>query len=157
MAAPVSLEDIVETFELQSDEYLSFMDRESGEVHTVERYLLRQAEEAAGEDEELDLPAWQVPEWALAKRFVCHPESFERLPTQYDVHEWEILKNFADSVENPRIARELRDAIHGAGAFRMFKSVVRRHHIDRNWDDFRQKALEQIARDWCEEHHIPWK
>jgi len=53
---------------------------------------------------------------------------------------------FADSAGNPGIANELRDAIHGAGAFRMFKSTIRRLKVKQQRYGFRQEALEQIAR-----------
>jgi hypothetical protein len=67
------------------------------------------------------------------------------------------MRRFPDSVQNRRIADELQDAIHGAGAFRMFKSVLRRHKMEQQWHSFRQEVLEEIARDWCEQHGIPWK
>ena len=55
-------------------------------------------------------------------------------------------------------AREdLLRAIHGAGAFRMFKDTIRRHRIEAAWFAFRAAALRQIALDWCEEHNIVWE
>jgi hypothetical protein len=51
---------------------------------------------------------------------------------------------------------ELLDAIHGVGAFRAFKSTIRRHHIEQAWFAFRTQGLRQIALDWCEEHDIAW-
>jgi hypothetical protein len=157
MPAAVSLKDIVEALEMQSDERPSFVDLETGEVETVDRDLLHSAEEAESQDEELDIPKWQEREWTAAKRIVFHYDKFEKLSTKYDVHEWDIMRQFADSVQNRRIAGELQDAIHGAGAFRMFKSVVYRHKIEQQWYAFRQETLEKIARDWCEGHGIPWK
>ena len=139
------------------DERRSFVNLETGEVETVSKDLLSSAEEAEDEDEELDIPEWQEGEWKLAKDIMFHQEKYERLPTKYDVHEWDIMRQFADSIENQRIAGELQDAIHGSGAFRMFKNTIRHLKIEQKWFDFRQQALEEIARDWCEEHGIPWK
>jgi len=157
MPATVLLKDIVEVLEMQFEEHPSFVDLDTGEVVTVSQDLLGDAEDAENEDEELDLPAWQEREWKTAKRIAFHFDRFKRLPTKYDVHEWDIMRRFADSVQKPRIAEELQEAIHGAGAFRMFKSVIYRLKIERQWHDFRQEALEEIARDWCEDHHIAWK
>jgi len=157
MPATVLLKDIVETLEIQFDERPSFVDLDTGQVETVAQDLLRDAEDAESEDEELDIPAWQEDEWTTAKRIVFHFDRFKKLPPKHDVHEWDIMRQFADSVQNPEIAGELADAIHGAGAFRMFKSVLRRHKIEQSWYAFRHEALEEIARDWCKDHGIPWK
>jgi len=157
MPANVLLKDIVEQLEIQFDERPSFVDLDTGEVHSVSQDLLHDAENAESEDEELDIPDWQQDEWTLAKRIAFHFDKFKRLPSKYDVHEWDIMGRFADSVQDRRIANELADAIHGAGAFRMFKSTIRRLKIEQQWYDFHQGALEEIARGWCEDHAIPWK
>ena len=45
----------------------------------------------------------------------------------------------------------------GAGAFRHFKSAVRRLRIEQEWFRFRESALEEIAKAWLEENGIPVK
>jgi hypothetical protein len=157
MPATVLLKDIVEELEVQFDELPSFVDLDSGEVVSVSQDLLRDAEDAESEDEALDILAWQEDEWTLAKRIAFHFDRFERLPSKYDVHEWDIMSRFADSVKDRRVAGELQDAIHCTGAFRMFKSAIRRLKVDQQWYAFRLEALEEIARDWCEEHGISCK
>ena len=66
MPATARLSDIVDALQMQFDESPSFLDLDTGEVETVSRDLLLQAEESA--DDEPDLPLWQRPEWELAKR-----------------------------------------------------------------------------------------
>ena len=156
MPATVLLKDIVDALEMQSDEALSFLDLDTGQVETVSIELLGEAEES-GDDEDPDLPAWQMPEWELAKR-IASSDRFVRLPTKFDVHEWEIMREFSDSVESDRIREELLNAIHGAGAFRCFKDTLRRHRrLESAWFAFRTEALAEIARDWCEENHVEWR
>jgi hypothetical protein len=155
MPPTVLLKDIVDALDVQFDESLSFLDLDTGQVETVSRELLGEAEECA-DDEEPDLPDWQIPEWEMAKR-IAFSDRFKRLPTKFDVDEWEIMRDFADSVESERISEELLNAIHGAGAFRYFKDTIRRHRMEKAWYAFRAEALAQIARDWCEEHHVQWR
>lgn len=155
MPATVRLKDIVDALEIQFDESSSFLDLETGQVETVSRDLLREAEECA-DDEEPDLPAWQEPEWKIAKQIVFG-DRYRKLPTKYDVHEWEIMEEFSLSVESDRIREDLLHAIHGAGAFRYFRDTLRRHRIEQAWYAFRTEALRQIAIDWCEENQIAWK
>jgi|ERR1019366_586295 hypothetical protein len=156
MSATVLLKDIVDALEMQSDEFLSFVDLDTGQVETVSRELLGEAEESDDDDDEPDLPDWQMPEWELAKR-IASSDRFVRLPTKFDVHEWEIMREFSDSVESDRIREELLNAIHGAGAFRYFKDTLRRRRMEPAWFAFRTEALAEIARDWCEEHHVEWR
>ena len=155
MAAKARLKDIVDELEMQFDEYLSFLNRDTGEVASVSRELLSAAEEDS--EEAPDLPKWQEPEWELAKQIVS-TDSFLRLPTKYDIHEWEIMEDFTNSAVMPsKIREELQYAIHGAGAFRHFKATVRRHDIEEAWFAFRTESLREIAIDWCEEHEIAWE
>jgi hypothetical protein len=155
MPATVRLNDIVDALEMQFDESFSFLDLDTGQVKTVSRDLLREAEEC-GDEEEPDLPAWQEPEWEVAKRIVF-TDRFRKLPTKFDVHEWAIMEDFSLSVESDRIREDLLHAIHGAGAFRYFKDTLRRNRIESAWFAFRTEALRQIAIDWCEENHIVWE
>jgi Uncharacterised protein family (UPF0158) len=157
MPATVLLKDIVDALEMQSDEFLSFVDLDTGQVETVSRELLGEAEESDDDDDAPDLPAWQMPEWEVAKR-IASSDRFLKLPTKFDVHEWAIMQEFADSVESDRIREDLQNAIHGAGAFRYFKDTLRRHRrLESAWFAFRTEALTEIARDWCEEHHVEWR
>lgn len=154
MPATVLLKDIVDALEMQFDESLSFLDLGSGQVETVSRSLLGEAEESF--DEEPDLPEWQKREWETVKRIVS-TDRFVRLPTQFDIHEWSIMEDFSHSVGSDRIRAELLNAIHGRGAFRHFKDTVHRYRIEQDWFKFRDDALRDIAIEWCEEHHIQWK
>ncbi len=155
MPAVARLNDIVEVLEVQFEESFSFLDRETGEVTTVSRDLLLEAEEC-GDDEEPDFPAWQRKEWEIAKLIVS-TERFLKLPSTFDVHEWSIMEDFSRSVESDRIREELVHAIHGAGAFRNFKDTLRRQRMEAAWFAFRTEALRQIAVDWCEKNQVVWE
>jgi hypothetical protein len=125
MSATVRLNDIVEALEMQFDEFLSFLDLDTGKVETVSQEALSEAEEPTG-DEDLDLPDDEESE--LAKRIVSS-RRFLDLPSKFDVHEWAIMEDFSHSVKSDRIREDLLHAIHGAGAFRNFKihRSARRH------------------------------
>jgi hypothetical protein len=152
MPAIARLKDIVEALEIQFDESSSFLDRDTGQVETVSNDLLREAEES-GDDEDVDILEWQKQEWEIAKLIVSS-DRFLKLPSKFDVHEWAIMEDFSRSVEPDRTRADLLHAIHGAGAFRNFKYVIRRDGIEAAWHAFRAEALKQIALDWCEENHI---
>jgi len=112
----------------------------------MSRDELREAEEEDDDDD---------PDLKLAKRIVLL-DRFVKLPDKFEVHEWQIIQDFSASVENQRIRDELLNAIHGAGAFRNFKNIIRRRGIEKAWFEFRTNALTEIAVDWCKEHNIAW-
>lgn len=153
MAPAVRLSDVINELQMPSDELLSFLDLDTGKVEAVSADVLRLAEKS-GEDP--DLSEWQEEEWEVAKR-IASTDRFVRLPKSFDIHEWAIMEEFSRSVESDRIREELLDAIHGAGAFRNFKSAIRRRRIEQAWFAFRDEALRQIAIDWCEENGIAWE
>jgi Uncharacterised protein family (UPF0158) len=155
MPATVRLNDIVDALEMQFDESSSFLDLDTGQVETVSHALLREAEES-GDDEEPDLPTWQKREWEIAKRIVS-TDSFQKLPTKFEVHEWAIMQDFSRSLASDSIREDLLHAIHGEGAFRNFKDTLRRHRIESAWFAFRTETLRQIALSWCEENQIVWE
>ena len=155
MPVTARLSEIVDALEVQFDETPYFLDLDTGQVEIVSADLLGEAEEPE-DDGEPDLPDWQKREWEIAKRIVFS-DRFRRLPTKFDIHEWEIMRDFSLVVESGRLREDLERAIHGAGAFRYFKDVVRRHGIEKAWFAFRTEALRQIAVDFCEENGIAWE
>jgi hypothetical protein len=155
MPATVRLNDIIDALEMQFDESSSFLDRDTGRVETISHDLLQEAEES-GDNDEPDLPAWQIQEWETAKR-IASTDRFQLLPTKFEVHEWAVMQDFSRSVRSDNIREDLLHAIQGAGAFRYFKDTLRRHGIESSWFSFRAEALRQIAIKWCEENQIVWE
>jgi hypothetical protein len=143
---------VVEAIELQSDESEVYLDKDTGEIVLVtdeDRRLVEQGR--------LD----EAPEWQreiLPKvREVLQSDRFLRLPDKFEVHDWDIMRRFADGQQDERVRRELLDAIHGSGAFRMFRSAIGRLGLEDGWYQFHDQALTEIARDWLEEHNLPYK
>ena len=48
------------------------------------------------------------------------------LPDSDEIHEWEIMRDFAASRGDPAHRDQSFEAIHGRGAFRMFRSTADR-------------------------------
>jgi hypothetical protein len=155
MPATVRLNDIIDALDMQFDELTSILDLDTGQVETLPDGMLGQAEEC-DDDEEPDLLDWEEEDWEIAKRVVSTGR-YLRLPDRFEVHEWAIMEDFVRSVESTRIREDLLRAIHGKGAFRMFKDATQRHSVESAWFEFRAEALKQIAIDWCEENQIAWE
>lgn len=153
MGAVISLREIIEAMEMTTNDSASYLNPETGEIITVteEERLLVEEEEPRD-----DIPAWQL-EMLPKIRAALESDLFLELPDQSDIHEWSIMDEFARAQTSERIRQELADAIHGAGAFRIFRSAIRRLGVEQSWYQFRDEAVAEIARDWLEEHKLPYK
>jgi hypothetical protein len=147
MATKVSLIEVIEALEISNDEMSSFVSKQTGQVVTLSHEAMHLAEE----DSKKNLPAWQEEELRLAKE-VLGSTDWLGLPSKFEIHEWEIMNRFGQSLSVPAQCEEVLDAIHGSGAFRQFKSTIRRLLLEDSWFAFRSSAFEDIARLWLNEH-----
>ena len=77
------------------------------------------------------------------------PDSYILLPTEYEIHEYQIMENFVNSLEDEDEARELLNSMQGKGAFRRFKEKVSLLSLEDRWYNHREEAYEKIALEWC--------
>jgi hypothetical protein len=154
MGVIVSLKEIVDAMDLPNEEWVSYLNPKTGEIVTVTDEDRRLAE-----DQDLDeesVPEWERESLRIA-RAVLESGDCLALPDKFEIHEWALMERFSNSQARGDRRDALLDAIHGAGAFRMFRSTIRRLGIEDEWFAFRQSAFEDIAKDWLEAHEIPYQ
>jgi hypothetical protein len=153
MAVEVNLGAIIEALEQANDSISSYLDVETGEVHSIteEEFALAEDPQTAIED----LPDWQRETVELARNIQQHEgKRYLALPDKFDVHEWAIMDRFSESLREARLRNDLHGAIRGAGAFRLFKRLLTEYNLWDAWNQFKEIELRQIAMQWCEEHGI---
>jgi hypothetical protein len=150
MPPTIHLRDVVAEMDGFDDTFRSFLNRATGELATVSSDDLLAVEEGY----ELDAyPGWQREVIQKAEEILASDDWLE-LPSKFEIHEWQIMRDFCYSLDDERLESELLDAIHGCGAFRAFKNTIHYRGIEQDWYRFQQDALEQIARDWLERNEI---
>ena len=108
MTTSAVLDDLIDALEAQSDSLFPFLDRETGEVVLISDESLSLAE---AEPEEIDLlPDWQKEEAKLAV-LIESTDRYLRLPTRFDVHEWNIMAEFCGQVRRDDIRESLLGVI----------------------------------------------
>ena len=133
----VNLSDILEAFEL-NDRYTEyFLDLETGEVVFVNDMMMMEEEKTA-----------------IYDRLDEH--GFLRLPTSYDIDDYDMMGDFIDTLTGSR-REKLLNAIIGRGAFSRFKNEVRSMGLEQKWYDFQNTAYRKKAIEWCEEHDLEWE
>jgi hypothetical protein len=149
MGTTVLLHEVVDALESAADEMSSYVSAATGQVITVTHEDLRLAEG----DPVPDMLDWQREAVAEARQ-VLESEDWLELPSKFDIHEWNIMDGFGLSLSSASEREAVGDAIHGTGAFRNFKSTIRRLGIEEAWFAYRKRALETIAREWLAEHGL---
>ena len=139
---------------MQGENCLSYLDPDTGEIVTAteeERLLAEQPAEFLDE-----LPEWQG-QMVRKVRAVLASSRCLQLPDRFQIHEWSIMDEIAEAQHSERVRQELLEAIHGAGAFRMFRSAIRHLGIEQSWYRFREQTLAEIARNGLEAHKLAYK
>ena len=91
----------------------------------------------------------------LAVRIVSDDgSSFVALPSQWDVHEYAIMQDFADSLPESEARHSIMRGLRGSGVFRRFKNNVHRLDLAEAWYAFRDERLAEIAHEWAEDNGI---
>lgn len=152
MAVIVRLDAILEALDLPQ-EWKSFLDPETGEIVSIseeDRPFLE-----SEEPELIELPDWQRKSILGIQRVLDSGRAL-RLPDSFDIQEWDLMLRFSQSREDMDQRGELLDAIHGTGAFRMFKKTTARLGLREEWFQFRDGEIRRIAREWLEGNEIPF-
>ena len=152
MAIPVLLQDVLDAMDLDGEGWKSYINQKTGEIVSVPDEELEMAEVG---DDDIEVPDWQAEQLAKARE-ALESEDFLCLPDKFEIHEWGIMEQFAMAQTASAKREALLDAIRGSGAFRLFKSTIRRLGIEDDWYHFRDSAIERMAREWLEEHNIPY-
>ena len=152
MSVVVSLRSVVGELEIVHDEFTVFLNTRTGELVGLSMDELRAAER---EDDPGFYPEWQQ-ESILKAQQVLESDDYITLPSRFDIHEWEIMRQFCFSLEREDVREELLDAIHGTGAFRWFRSLTSRYDLEQAWYRFRERSLANIAIEWLEEKGLAY-
>jgi len=87
-------------------------------------------------------------------------ELFEKsiiLPTRYDIHEYDIMVRFVETITDTRLKNQLYISLNGKGAFRRFKDTCINFNIIDDWYKFRDEKYKEIAISWCQKNNIEFE
>lgn len=138
-AAPVFLENIAQSLEETMDGWEQYLNLTTGEI------------EATPDGTYLE------PDAELLQKIEDRYEEYIRLPNQYELHEYRIMENFADAFVDTRKRARLIYALRGKKPYRHFKDELNRLGLVQAYDAFRFLAFVEIAREWCEDHGVPYQ
>jgi hypothetical protein len=146
---PIKLSELIDALEFDSDESVTRVDVQEGQVVMVDRSLLSAVEE--GDEESLhDIPDWQKEQVEIARAMADDAdERFIDPPDKFEFHEYRHMERFIRSVENTNDAEQLWRSIKGKGAFRYFKDTAQRLGLLKRWYQYRDDAMKEFVVDWA--------
>ena len=152
MKNSVRLKEVVEVYDMISFENQVFIDRENGEIVNIFSEYLRKAENEEPYDRMRD---WEQEAMKQAYDIIESEGRFIEL-SKYDIDEYRIMEKFCYTVADPFKEEALFNAINGRGAFRRFKDLIYKLEVAEDWYDYKYEAYKQVAREFCEMHHISY-
>jgi hypothetical protein len=145
----VSLREFVGEMQLGNDQSYTYLHRPTGAFVLVAEGELYGAPENAldGYDPRRD---GSLTDWLDGS------DDYLVLPTQFEIHEYNMLVDFADALEDEDLRDTLLSLLRGSGAFQRFKSAIRRYDLEDQWYRFRDLAYKEIALDWMQDHGVAY-
>lgn len=149
---PIALDELVEAIGSDPTQGSWYLNLQTGTLHQIPHAHLNAV--LQGQMSKND--ARHAPESVLIALDVVADDGrkFLKLPGQLDVLEWDVMRRFAESITDKKVANELGESMQTASAFRDFHKSIR--SIEKDWVAFRRKAYERIAMQWCEEHNVSY-
>ena len=146
----VKIEDIIEAMEMETEMLSHYLNKKTGKIIPVS-----QEEMDAAENDEApeDFPDWQQDSIKTVKA-ILSTDDFISLPSQFDIHEYDMMEKFSLSVKDKTISDVLYSIIKGKGAFRRFKDKILEYGIEQDWYQYRDNAYREAAREWCHAHGV---
>lgn len=132
----VELTEVIDALEFTNDEIEYYYNPDNGEIFmsNIEEF------ETLNEDE-------------LDELF----EKSIKLPTRYDINEYEMMEDFAETIKDDRLQNQLYISLNGSGAFRRFKDTCINFDIIDDWYKFRDRKYKELAINWCKDNNIEFE
>ncbi len=152
----IKLSDVVDNMECLDDEDRCYFHIPTQTFYSPIVEHLRIAEECDQDDNLSRYSEWERKSIIDTMNFLEHEDEYIVLPNKFDINEYQIMEEFCEQIENPRIREHLFNTINGRGAFRRFKDTIIDYNIENKWYQFREQAYQKIAIEWCKENNIEY-
>ena len=154
MGKAIKLQTLIDEMDFQMEGYFTYVNKQKGELVSVSEDILRLVED--GEIEMNDLPDWQEDMLHAAIDILNNFENYVEIPSQFDIHEYSIMEDFALNIKPSNVSDKLSRALQGRGAFRRFKDAIVELGVADEWYIFKEERLKEIAIKWCESPGIDY-
>ena len=166
MTVAVSLRDLVDELQMLPNEGTAYLHKVTGKIITVtdddiETVVAMDSEfdEVIEEGDDViieEVSDLQTEFYEEVKKVLLSDPDYLKLPSRFEIHEYEIIERFCFSVPDGKVSDVLLRKIRGSGAFRRFKDTIYQYGIENDWFEYRDEAYKEIAIAWLESKGIAY-
>jgi len=165
MTVAVFLRDLVDELQMLSSESNAYLNKVTGKVITITSDDVAMAEidqeietdlEDADEETIGEVSNLETQFYDEVKKVLASDADYLKLPSKFDIDEYEIMERFCLSVPDGQVSDVLLGKIRGSGAFRRFKETIYEYGIENDWFKYRDEAYKEIAIAWLESNGIAY-
>lgn len=163
MTVAVSLRDLVDELQILPNEGVAYLNKVTGKIITVTDDDVAMIEMDSEMEEEMedgndenggDVMDLETEYYQEVKRILAFDTDYLKLPSKFEIHEYEIMERFSLSYPDGKVSDILLRKIRGSGAFRRFKETIYQYGIEDDWFKYRDEAYKEIAIAWLESHDL---
>ena len=166
----VDLEELALALDDTAYEHSHYLDLQTGELillteevrRAVEEFPFEENEEPEAQDrrfrewmEESGFREWEKELLPIALEVEGASDRYLYIQPRESREAYQVMVDFAETVEDEHLQELLCVALNGSGAFRRFKDVLYRDpEQQKRWYQFRDERQKAEAREWLEVHEI---
>ena len=143
----LKISKMVEDMDLQIEEYMTAVNVQTSEMVYIDLEEARALE---------DMEEGELSKDQMLLLDIYYGDGYVRIPSEHEIHEYNMMSNFVFSIDNDMINQRLSQAISGRGAFRRFKDTAIQLDVIDEWYKFRDDAYKEIAIEFCKENNIEY-
>ena len=134
----VTIEDILDAMEMVDQYSEFFLNETTGEIIMVS--------ETSMSREEID---------AIYDRL--DDDGYFKLPTQYDIDDYNIPEDFVNNLPHSEAKDFLENAIASQDSFEQFQQGIESYDLVDDWYQFHDRTYRRIAENWCIDNEIEYE
>ena len=143
----LKLSKLIEEMDMQTEEYMAVVNIKTSEIIFIDLEDVRSLEDM--EEDELSKEQIKLLD-------IYYSDGYIRIPSGYDIHEYNMMRDFVFSIDNDMINQRLSNSISGRGAFRRFKDTAIQLGVIDEWYKFKDNAYKEIADEFCKENNLEY-
>lgn len=134
----VNIEDILDAMEMVDQYSEFFLNETTGEIIMVSETSMSREEIEAIYDRLDD-------------------DGYFKLPTQYDIDDYNIPEDFVNNLPHSEAKDFLENAIASQDSFEQFQQVIESYDLVDDWYQFHDRTYRMIAENWCIDNEIEYE
>lgn len=149
----VDLEKVIEAMEIADDQIRYYYYKKTEEI-----VFITDEEQRVADDYELSeldtYEEWERDFIEMAIDIEANYQDYILLPDKLEVNEYQIMTDFAYSMDDNKKMNILLNELNGRGAFRNFSNKVKSLGLNKKWYEFRENSYKEVAIKWCDDNNL---